>query len=73
MMAQVRRDFPGRGEIVTLSRPRIQPMGDGHQLALGVARQVRALGPVLAQQVMQFVLDVPMVTPVWQAGRQVLG
>ncbi len=50
MMAQVRIDFQGRGKVQTFSGARVQPMGDGVQLALGVARQVRALGQVLAQQ-----------------------
>ena len=49
-MAQLRIDFQGRGKVETFSRARVQPMGDGVQLALGVARQVRALGQVLAQQ-----------------------
>ena len=50
MMAQVRKDFQGRGEVQTFSRARIQAMGDGVQLALRVPRQVRALRQVLAQQ-----------------------
>ena len=50
MMAQVRIDFQGRGEVEAFSWPRIQAMGNGIQLALRVARQVRALGQVLAQQ-----------------------
>ena len=49
-MAQLRIDFQGRGKVETFSRARVQPMGDGVQLALRVARQVRALGQVLAQQ-----------------------
>ena len=49
-MAQVRIDFQGRGEVETFPRARVQAMGDGVQLALRVARQVRALGQVLAQQ-----------------------
>ena len=43
-------DFQGRGEIETFSRARVQAMRDGVQLALRVARQVRALGQVLTQQ-----------------------
>jgi len=49
-MAQVRRDFQGRGEVQTFSRARVQAMGDGVQLALCVARQIRPLGQILAQQ-----------------------
>ena len=49
-MAQLRIDFQGRGKVETFPRARVQPMGDGVQLALRVARQVRALGQVLAQQ-----------------------
>jgi hypothetical protein len=48
MMAQLRIDFQGRSNIETFPRARVQPMGQGVQLALGVARQVRALG--LGQQ-----------------------
>ena len=43
-------DFQGCGKVETFPRTRIQAMGDGVQLALRVARQVRALGQVLAQQ-----------------------
>ena len=50
MMAQLRIDFQGRGKVEALSRSRVQPMGDGIQLTLGVARQVCPLGEVLAQQ-----------------------
>ena len=49
-MAQLRIDFQGRGKVETFLRARVQPMGDGVQVPLGVARQVRALGQVLAQQ-----------------------
>ena len=50
MRAQLRIDFPGRRKVEIFSRARFQPMGDGVQLVLGVARQVCALGQVLAQQ-----------------------
>ena len=50
MMAPLCRDFQGRGNVETFPRARVQPMGDGVQLALRVARQVGALGQVLAQQ-----------------------
>ena len=49
-MAQVRIDFHGRGEVETFSWARVQEMGDDIQLALRVARQVGALGQILAQQ-----------------------
>jgi len=49
-MAQVRIDFQGRGKVETLPRARVQAVRDGVQLALRVARQVRPLGQVLAQQ-----------------------
>ena len=49
-MAQVRIDFQGRGKVETFPRACVQPIGDGVQLTLGVARQVCALGQVLAQQ-----------------------
>ena len=50
MMTQLREDLQGGGEIQTLLWARIQPMRDGVELALGIARQVDALGQVLAQQ-----------------------
>ena len=50
MMAQLRIDFQGRRKVETFSRARVQAMRDGVQLVLGVARQVCALGQVLAQQ-----------------------
>jgi hypothetical protein len=50
MMAQVRRGFQGRSHVEACSGARIQAMGDGVQRALGVARHVRILGKVLAQQ-----------------------
>jgi hypothetical protein len=37
MRAEFRIDFEERGEIQTFPRTRIQPMGNGIQLALGVA------------------------------------
>jgi len=49
-MAQLRIDFQGRGEVETFSWARVQPLGNSVQLALGVARQVSALGQVLVQQ-----------------------
>jgi hypothetical protein len=52
MMAQLRKDFQGRGKVETFPRARVQPMRDGVQLTWGVARQVRPLGQVLAQQAM---------------------
>ncbi len=50
MMAQVRIDFQGRGKVETFPPARVQPMGDGVQRALCVARQIRALGQVLAEE-----------------------
>jgi hypothetical protein len=50
MMAQVGRDFQGRSHVEACSGARVQAMGDGAQCALGVARHVRILGEVLAQQ-----------------------
>ena len=55
-MAQVRIDFQGRGTVETFPRARVQPMGDGIQCTLGVARQVRALGPVLAPQAIRILV-----------------
>lgn len=49
-MAQVRIDLQGRGKVQTFAWARIQPMRHGVQLALGVARQIRPFGQVLAQQ-----------------------
>ena len=52
MMAQLRRDFQGRRNVETFPRACVHAMRDGVQLALGIARQVRALGQVLAQEAM---------------------
>ena len=49
-MTQLCEDLQGRREVEALSWARIQPMGDGIQLTLRIARQVRALGQILAQQ-----------------------
>ena len=49
-MTQLREHLQGRGKVQPRSRARIQPMCDGFQLALCIARQIRALGQVLAQQ-----------------------
>ena len=49
-MTQLREHLQGYGKVQTLSRARIQPIGNGVQLTLGVARQVRPLGQILAQQ-----------------------
>ena len=56
MMAQLRIDFQGRGKVQTFSWVCVQPMGNGIQLTLGIARQVCALGQVLAQQPIVFSL-----------------
>ncbi len=50
MMAQLRIDFQGGRKVETFSGARVQPIGNGVQLALGVRRQIRALRQVLAQQ-----------------------
>ena len=55
-MAQLRIDLQGRGKVQTFSWACVQPMGDGVQLALGVARQIRALGQVLAQQAIRILV-----------------
>ena len=49
-MTQWRTDLQGRGPMETLSRAGVQAMGDAVQLALGITRQVGALGQILAQQ-----------------------
>ena len=50
MMTQLRIEFQRRRKAETFSRPRVEPMGDGVQLALGVAGEVCPIGQVLAQQ-----------------------
>ena len=52
----MRRDFQWRRKVETCPGARVQVMRDGVQLALRVARQVRALGPVLAQQPVRVVI-----------------
>ena len=49
-MARVRIDFQRRGKSETFSRSRVQPMGNGIQLTLGIPKQIRALPHVLTQQ-----------------------
>ena len=49
-MAQVRIDFQRRREVETFAGGRIQLMGDGVQLPLGIARQGGALRQVLTEQ-----------------------
>ena len=51
-MAQVRRDIQGRRKVETFPRACVHAMRDGVQLALGITRQVCALGQVLAQAAM---------------------
>ena len=50
MIRQLRQYLQWHGPVETFSRSGIEAMGDGVHLALGVARQVGALGQVLAQQ-----------------------
>ena len=50
MMTQLREHPQRRGPVETFSRLGIEAMGDRIQLALGVARQIRPLGQILAQQ-----------------------
>lgn len=49
-MAQMRRDFQGGGNVETLPRAHVHAIGDGVPLTLCIARQVCALGQILAQQ-----------------------
>ena len=50
MKAQVRIDFQRRGKAETFPWARVEPVGNGIQLALSVSRQICALRQVLAQQ-----------------------
>ncbi len=50
MMTQLREHLQGRREVETFSRARIQPMGDGVQVTLRIARQICALRQILAQE-----------------------
>ena len=65
MMAQLRIDFQGRGNVETFPRARVQPMRDGVQLALCVARQVGALRQVLAQQPVGVLVGAALPRAVW--------
>ena len=49
-MAQLGIHLQRRGKVEALAWPRIEPLRDGVQLALGVPRQIRALRQVLAQE-----------------------
>ena len=55
-MAQLRIDFQGGSKVETFPRARIQAMRDDVPLTLRVARQIRALGPVLAQQTIRILV-----------------
>ena len=69
MMAQLRRDFQWRGNIHTCLWAGGQPMGTGIQLALGVARQVHAREPILAQQPRGVLVDAVWPWAVWDRQR----
>ena len=55
-MTQLRIDFQRRSKVQTFSWARVQAMGNDIQLALGVARQVRARGHILAQQAIRILV-----------------
>jgi hypothetical protein len=59
MMVQLRIDFQGRGEVETCSWACVQAMGDDIRLALSGARQVGALGQVLAQPPIRVFVGAP--------------
>ena len=75
MRAQLRRDFQGRRKVETFPGTRVQAMREGVQLALRVARPVRALGQVLAQQPVRVFIGparpraVRIGTKIWIASR----
>jgi hypothetical protein len=50
---------------ITIGLMAVQPMGDGVQLVLGVARQVYALGQVLAQQAIGVLVGTVLPGAVW--------
>ena len=64
-MAQLRIDFQGRGKVETFPRARVQAMRDGIQRTLGIARQVRTLGQVLAQQPICILVGAPLPGAIW--------
>ena len=64
-MTQLRIDFQWRSEVQTFSRARVQAMRDGVQRALRVARQVCALGQVLAQQAIRILVGAALPGAVW--------
>ena len=64
MMAQLRINFQGRGEVQTFSGARVEAMDNGVQLALRVLRQVRALGQVLAQQAIRILVGAALPPPI---------
>ena len=59
-MAQLRIDFQGRGKAKTFPWAGVEPMGDGIQLSLGITREVRPLGQVLAQQPIGILVGAPL-------------
>jgi hypothetical protein len=49
-MTQLRAHLQERREVETFSQARIQPMGDGVQVTLRIARQICSLRQILAQE-----------------------
>jgi hypothetical protein len=64
-MTQLGEDLKRRGPVETFSWPGIQLMGDGVQLALRIARQIRPLGQVLAQQAMGVLIGPALPGAMW--------
>lgn len=64
-MPQVRIDFQRRGKAETFSRARVQLIGNGIQLALGIPRQIRALRQILAQQAIGILVSPALPRAVW--------
>src|SRR6185437_7928112 len=59
-MAQVRRDFQRRGKVETFAWARVEPMGNGIQLWLGIAREIGALRQVLTEQAIRVLVGPPL-------------
>jgi len=64
-MTQLRKHLPGRRPVETFSRSRVQPMRNGIELTLGIARQVRPLRQILPQQAIGVLIGATLPWAMW--------
>ncbi len=64
-MTPLREHLQWRRPVEICSRSGIESMGDRIQLALGIARQIRSLGQILAQQTIGILVGPALLGAVW--------